>query len=140
MSEMTSSKPYLVRAIYEWIMDNGFTPYVAINANYPGVSVPQKYIENGGIVLNVSPVATNRLLINNEHLEFDARFGGLVSHIYAPIQSVKAIYARENNRGMAFDDEGMDDGDSTPPPSGSTTTEGGSGGDAGKKSHLRVIK
>lgn len=138
MSEMTSCKPYLIRAIYEWIADNGFTPHVAINANYPGVVVPQQHVEQGSIVLNISAIASKHLLITNDHIEFDARFGGLVKHIHAPIQSIKAIYARENNRGMTFEEEEEPEGGgpTAPPISGGATSA-----DAGqKKSHLRVVK
>lgn len=102
---MKSSRPYLLRAFYEWIVDNDFTPYIVINAEMPGVDVPQKYIEDGRIVLNVSPAAVRSLLLANDHIEFNARFSGIPHDIYAPMRAVTAIYAKENGRGMVFKEE-----------------------------------
>jgi stringent starvation protein B len=102
---MKSSKPYLVRAIYEWITDNNLTPYVAVDTCIPETVVPQEYIENDRIVLDISPAATNNLVIGNDSLEFKARFSGVVRDIYIPITAVMVIYAQENNRGMAFPPE-----------------------------------
>jgi len=108
---MTSSRPYLIRAIFEWIMENNKTPYVTINTKVSGVLVPEKNINpDGTIVLNVSPEATSKLIVSNEALEFDARFSGVVKHIYAPIKSVQAIYAQETGTGMVFQDEEDDGG------------------------------
>lgn len=117
---MTSSRPYLLRAIYEWLLDNSQTPYIMVNAAVAGVSVPQNFVENGKIVLNVEPNAIGNLLMANEAVEFDARFQGKPFHVYLPIESVLAIYSFENGRGMVFSDEDKaDDGDlppSTTPP------------------------
>jgi stringent starvation protein B len=136
---MTSSKPYFIRALYEWILDNGLTPYIVIDAEYPGTDVPRQFVEKGGIILNISPVAANALLVTNDHVEFHARFGGIAKEIYAPIASIKAIYARENGRGMTFTEEDTGGSDGAPPPSG---PQGGSTatGPAGKKPTLRVVK
>lgn len=101
MSE-PSTKPYLLRAIYEWCTDAGFTPYVAVAVD-GSVRVPVEFVKNDEIVLNVSALATNRLKIGNEAIEFQARFGGVPREVYVPIQRVIAIYARENGQGMAFD-------------------------------------
>lgn len=94
---MTAIRPYLIRAIYEWIVDNNFTPQITVDALLPGVHVPEKYIEDGKIVLNISPQAANKLLINNESVEFDARFSGIIWHVHVPIAAVLAIYARESS-------------------------------------------
>jgi len=101
MSE-PSTKPYLLRAIYEWCTDAGFTPYVAVAVDET-VRVPVEFVKNGEIVLNVSALATNRLKIGNEAVEFQARFGGVPRDVCVPINRVVAIYARENGQGMAFD-------------------------------------
>lgn len=102
---MTSSKPYLVRAIYEWIVDNNLTPYVAVDTCIAETVVPREYIENDQIVLDISPAATNNLVIGNDSLEFKARFGGVAHDIYIPIAAIMVVYAQENNRGMAFPPE-----------------------------------
>ncbi len=102
---LTSTKPYLLRAFYDWINDNGCTPYIIINAEYEDVEVPTQYVDDGRIVLNVSASAVRGLEVSNEALEFDARFGGVAMTVYAPIAAVMAIYAHENGRGMVFSEE-----------------------------------
>lgn len=97
----TSTRPYLIRALYEWCADNGFTPFIAVSVD-PSVRVPQEYVRDGEIVLNVSMDATSGLLIGNDAVEFKGRFGGVARDIYVPIGRVLAIYARENGQGMAF--------------------------------------
>lgn len=97
-----STKPYLIRAIHEWCADSGLTPYIAVLAD-AGVNVPQEFVKNGEIVLNVSPLATNRLKLGNESIEFQARFGGVAREVTVPVDKVIAVYARENGQGMAFD-------------------------------------
>ena len=99
--ESTSTRPYLVRALYDWCSDNGFTPYIAVRVD-ESVQVPREYVQNGEIVLNVSPDATSGLTIGNEFIEFKARFGGVPREIMVPMDRVLAIYARENGQGMAF--------------------------------------
>lgn len=101
MSE-SSTKPYLIRAIHEWCTDNGYTPYVAVAVDDKTI-VPQAYVKAGEIVLNVSAVATNRLKLGNDLIEFQARFGGVGYELSIPIGNVSAIYARETGHGMAFD-------------------------------------
>jgi stringent starvation protein B len=101
MSE-PSTQPYLLRAIYDWCTDSGFTPYVAVAVD-ESVRVPVEFVKNGEIVLNVSALATNRLKIGNDAVEFQARFGGVPREVYVPIHRVIAIYARENGQGMAFE-------------------------------------
>jgi stringent starvation protein B len=101
MSEI-STKPYLVRALFEWCNDSGYTPYVAVAVG-ENVVVPFEYVKDGEIVLNVSPLATNRLSIGNELLEFQARFGGVAREVRVPVENIRAIYARETGQGMAFE-------------------------------------
>lgn len=98
----TSTKPYLIRAIYEWCNDNGFTPYLAVAVD-ERTQVPREYVKAGEIVLNMSPMATNRLSLGNDLIAFQARFGGVARELSIPVENVSAIYARENGHGMAFD-------------------------------------
>jgi stringent starvation protein B len=96
-----STRPYLVRALYEWCTDNGFTPYVAVRVD-DSVRVPREYVKNGEIVLNISFDATSSLKLGNEFIEFKARFAGVARDIMVPLNRVIAIYARESGQGMAF--------------------------------------
>ncbi|RMT85317.1 ClpXP protease specificity-enhancing factor [Pseudomonas viridiflava] len=123
---MNSSRPYLVRALYEWIVDNDCTPHVLVNAEYPSVQVPQGFANDGQIVLNVSPSAVRHLHMDNEAVSFEGRFGGVPHTLYVPVAAILGIYARENGQGMVFDLEPsleedeeieLDDGDDTPPDS-----------------------
>lgn len=141
VSEMTSSKPYLVRAFYDWIVDNHKTPYVVVIADNPGTHVPKAYIEDGRIVLNASPEAAVNIELTNHRFSFEATFSGEPFQVSFPMSAVVAIYARENGRGMMFgedeqsmmriapsggqsdvsdteDGEGGDDDPNSPPPSG----------------------
>ena len=97
---MTSSRPYLVRAFNEWILDNDCTPYIVVDAGVQGVQVPAEHVANGQIVLNISPGAVRGLVIGNSALEFSARFGGVPMQVFIPLQAVMAIYAKENGEGM----------------------------------------
>jgi stringent starvation protein B len=99
---IVSTKPYLIRAIYEWCVDQGFTPHVAAAVDGQ-TRVPAAYVRNGQIVLNVGPEATHQLVMDNEQIAFQARFNGVVHHIVVPMGNVAAIYARENGQGMAFE-------------------------------------
>jgi stringent starvation protein B len=105
MSEAaTSTKPYMLRAMYEWCVDNGLTPHlvVAVDAN---TLVPRAYVKDGEIVLNINYSATKNLLIGNESITFSARFGGVANDIYVPVDAVRGIFARENGHGMFFEVE-----------------------------------
>jgi stringent starvation protein B len=102
---MTPSRPYLLRAFYEWIVDNHATPYLVVAADLPGVDVPREYVENGRIILNISPQAVRSLSLENHHVSFNARFAGVPYDVYVPMRAVGAIYAKENGRGMVFKDE-----------------------------------
>ena len=128
---MTSNRPYLLRALYEWILDNGMTPHILVDADVEGVDVPEHAIQKGKVVLNVAATATENLHMDNEAIEFKARFSGKPYPIYIPMPAVIAIYARENGQGMMFaqDDaevaaSGDDKPDDTPP----------------SRSHLKVVK
>lgn len=99
--DIGSTKPYLIRALYEWCTDNGLTPYLAVQVG-PGARVPLEFVKNGEIVLNISFDATSALNIGNDEIRFKARFGGVARDILVPIGQVSAIYARENSQGMAF--------------------------------------
>mgnify|MGYP000681106389 CR=1 FL=1 len=117
MQTMTPSRPYLMRALHEWILENDCTPYVLVDAGLPGVQVPEDYIQNGQIVLNVSPSAVKFLLIDDDGLSFNARFGGMPLDLYVPMVAILAIYAKENGQGMVFGSEaGAPDPDKPPEP------------------------
>lgn len=100
-TELPSTRPYLIRALYDWCSENGFTPYVAVKVD-GSVQVPREYVQGGEIVLNVSMDATSSLKLGNDFIHFKARFGGKPREIMVPIHRVMAIYARENGQGMAF--------------------------------------
>lgn len=102
---MNSSRPYLLRALYEWILENNCTPYIVVNAYAQDVQVPQDYVKDGQIILNISPVAVHALHMSNDAVEFNGRFAGIPTPVYVPISAVMGIYARENGQGMVFDAE-----------------------------------
>jgi stringent starvation protein B len=106
---MTPLKPYLIRAIYEWIVDNDCTPYLLVDATHKKAVVPTQYIEDGRIILNIRPAAVDNLFLGNDEIEFNARFSGKPMHILAPMKSVLAIYAKESGKGMVFDAENVDE-------------------------------
>ena len=111
---MTSSKPYLIRALYEWILDNDTTPYILVDTSSDQVLIPAGIASDGKVVLNLSPAAIQNLEMSNEHISFSARFNGVAQELYCPVSSLLAIYARENGEGMMFPPEESDD--STQPP------------------------
>lgn len=102
---MTPSRPYLLRALREWVLDNGQTPFVLVDPKFPGTDVPNEFIVDGRMVLNIGNDAVVGLEISNDALSFEARFNGRSRHIFAPLGAVLAIYSRETGRGMVFDDE-----------------------------------
>ena len=111
--DLPSTKPYLLRAIWEWCCDNGFTPYIAVQVD-SRTRVPREFIRDGQIVLNIGPDASNKLVIGNDFIEFQARFGGVARELSVPVGQVTAIYSRENGAGMAFEtdtDAGVAAGD-----------------------------
>jgi len=131
---MTPSRPYLLRALYEWILDNNATPHVLVNAMHSDVQVPQDYVKDGQIVLNIAPSAVKALSLGNELITFHARFRGIPMDISVPLSAVIGIYAKENGRGMMFDENGPD----TPDPDGPSNTDPAPSG--GGRPSLRVVK
>jgi stringent starvation protein B len=127
---MTSNRPYLIRALYEWIADNNLTPHILVNAELPNVEVPQNYVHDGRIVINISPSAVRNLQLGNDSIEFSGRFAGTPHDIYIPSIAVMAIYARENGQGMVFGEE--PDGGKDPPPKSQL--------DKKQKPSLKVVK
>lgn len=102
---MRSSRPYLARALYEWLVDNELTPYLVVDATQPDVEVPKQFVQNGQIVLNVAPTAVRDLFMENQAIGFNARFGGQPMQVMIPTPALIAIYARENGAGMVFGHE-----------------------------------
>ncbi|GAB4224113.1 MAG: ClpXP protease specificity-enhancing factor [Gammaproteobacteria bacterium] len=153
---MIPSKPYMIRAFHQWIVDNGWTPHIVVDAAHDKVDVPMEYVEDGRIVLNISPMACQGLHITNERIIFSARFGAVARQITMPPSAVLGIYARENGRGIIFGEDESDGSDweasaKTPlfsvlsgssdetdpkPPSGTDGTKTGSA----KKPNLKVVK
>lgn len=138
---MTSSRPYLVRALYEWILDNSCTPHVVVNALADGVEVPQEHVDDGRIVLNISPTAVQDLHIDDHFIEFNGRFAGVPRQITVPMKALMGIYARENGQGMMFEEQP----ETSPDPDPSTKDEGGASAaskaeDKLKKPALRLVK
>lgn len=114
---MTSSRPYLIRAIHDWILDNDLTPHIVVNADVEDVRVPPEYIKDGQISLNISAAAVHGLSMDNDWIMFDARFGGKSFQVSVPTSAVLAIFARENGAGMSFgEEERPDDPPPEPPP------------------------
>jgi len=102
---MTSQKPYLIRAIYDWLLDNGATPYLLVNTTYEGVKVPEAFINDNKIVLNIAPDAVQHYQADNEWVSFSARFSGKPMELFIPIEAVLGLYGKENNQGMFFTDD-----------------------------------
>lgn len=129
---MTSSRPYLIRAIYDWIVDNSFTPYLLVNAENDNAIIPREYVEDGKIVLNINSTAISNLQLSNDYIMFNARFSGKAMEVSIPVIAVLAIYAQENGQGMMFDENNNNfpptSPEDTPPPEKS------------KKPQLKVVK
>lgn len=139
---MTSSRPYLIRALYEWIVDNNSTPYMLVDAQSEEVVVPRPFVENGRIILNISPDATHSLVLGNESITFNARFSGTAMDVEVPVRCVLAVYARENGQGMMFEDQ--DDSPPEPGPDGGSGSGSGNGSgtsnDSPRKPALKIVK
>ena len=160
VARMTSHRPYLLRALYEWIVDNGMTPHVLVDARAAGVRVPAHTVKDGRVVLNIAERAVARLAMDNDGLSFTARFGGVSHPVSVPIAAVLAIYARETGQGMALPEDvgggGADAGDDpdqeadhTPDPATAAASRDGDGDDDDggddpggppRRGHLRVVK
>ena len=102
---VTPQRPYLLRAMHEWMTDNGQTPHIVVDAGFDGVDVPQQHVQDGKIILNISYAATNNLEIGNDEVRLEARFGGSPHQVSVPVRAVLGIYARESGRGMIFSEE-----------------------------------
>lgn len=129
---MTSNRPYLMRALYEWISDNDLTPYLLVDANFPGIKAPTNIAKDGRIVLNTAARAVSHLQIGNEAITFSARFGGVSHSLHVPLAAVLAIYAQENGQGMMFPTE---DAPTEPPKPEKADVD-----EAPKRPTLRVVK
>ncbi|MCK5395433.1 MAG: ClpXP protease specificity-enhancing factor [Gammaproteobacteria bacterium] len=131
---MTSSRPYLVRAMYQWVADNGMTPHLLVDVSVDGVQVPAEHVQNGKIILNIAPMAVTGLVLGDTEVTFNARFSGKAMDLFVPIDAVLAVYAKENGQGMMFsEDDGAissseDGNDPDPDP------------DKPKRPSLRVVK
>lgn len=138
---MSSRTPYLLRATYEWIVDNQLTPYLVVRAEDPRVRVPRQYVKDGHIVLNVAPRSTDMLVIGNDEIRFNARFGGVKFDVGVPIWAVVAIYARENGEGQVF---AVEEPDTPAPPPDAPADAGGDSPEAPParrgRAQLRVVK
>ncbi len=127
---MTSSRPYLIRAVYEWIAENSLTPQIVVDAEMENVNVPRQFVSEGRIVLNLSQRAVRSLVLGNEQIEFSARFGGILFQVSVPVGAVQAVIARENGAGMSFPE---DESEPEPPKDPETPEEPG-------RPALRVVK
>jgi stringent starvation protein B len=133
---MGSNRPYLLRALNEWICDNGMTPYLLVDAAREGVQVPASVVKDGRVVLNIAPRAVAHLVIDNREVRFMARFGGVSQSVLVPVTAVLAIYAQETGQGMMLPEDGaLLPDDSPEPPAGPD-----GGGESPRRSHLRVVK
>jgi stringent starvation protein B len=141
---LSSRRPYLIRAMREWMIDNDLTPHIVVNADLPEVEVPRSFVREGRIVLNISDAATDAIALGNDHIAFSARFGGTPCQVCVPIGAVMGIYARETEQGMLFGAEPEDEAASgalrsetgDDPPEGDGPPAGGGGG----RPHLKVVK
>ena len=156
MVDMTSNRPYLLRAFYDWILDNECTPYLVVEADMPHVQVPPQTIKDGQVVLNISPNAVHALQMEKNQLTFSARFGGVPFEVYIPMYAISAIYARENGAGTMFPPEEIeheDEAETSSPTLGAVESSPKADGNPseespddpgdkpkGKGSHLSLVK
>lgn len=144
MSQFTSTKPYMIRAMHEWCMDNGLTPHLLVAVD-SSTRVPMAYVKDGEIVLNINYSATKNLLIGNDAVTFSARFGGVANDLYVPIHAVRGVFARENGQGMFFQPESADENMAETGVSGPEETSVDGGEDkktkpTKKKPFLKLVK
>ena len=131
-----STKPYLLRAIYQWAIDHHLTPQILVDASIDNVVVPMEHVKDGHIVLNIHPRSVNALEIGNDYLLFSARFTGKPFEVCVPVSAISAIYSRENGQGIVFQSDGSGQ---TPPPGPATTDDGEKSGES-SGSHLKLVK
>ncbi|HYL02088.1 MAG TPA: ClpXP protease specificity-enhancing factor [Steroidobacteraceae bacterium] len=132
MTRSLPKRPYLLRAMHQWISECGLTPHVIVDAGHDGAEVPRAYVKDGKIVLNLSEGATQRLRLGNDEVQFDARFAGVVHHVHFPVTAVLGIYARETGEGMVFSEQDLGPG---PPTRPTPVEEGGQ-----RRPQLKVVK
>jgi stringent starvation protein B len=132
MARPLPKRPYLLRAMHQWISECGHTPHVIVDAGHEGAEVPRAYVKEGKIVLNLSESATQRLRLGNEEVEFDARFAGVVHHVRFPVSAVLGVYARETGEGMVFSEQDLGP---DPPKRPTPAEEGGA-----RRPQLKVVK
>jgi len=137
--DLTSTRPYLLRAMHEWMSDNGQTPLLVVDALHESVQVPDDFVEDGHIVLNISWSATRGLKLDNDFISFEARFAGAPRVISLPVAAVKGIYARESGQGMMFQDEPTA-GQSAADPDSGNDNDDGDNGPTPRRPGLRVVK
>ena len=137
---MTSQKPYLIQAVYNWVVDNGCTPHVVVHAESQGVSVPQEFVKDGQIVLNVSPTSVRGLLFDDFGISFSARFGGVPREIYLPWFAILAVYAAENSKGMGFPLEDAPKGFAEASDADEPSLDSEPPKPSKSRSHLKVVK
>lgn len=135
---MTPNRPYLLRGLYDWICDNHLTPYLLVDATGDDLSIPFEFVEDGKIILNVSPSAVRDLDLSNDYINFKARFSGQSMNVYFPVNAVLAIYAKENGRGMIFQEEEQET--DTANESISPATQNKKEPEKNKAPHLKVVK
>lgn len=136
MPSERSTRPYLIRALHEWALDSGFTPQIAVDATIPGVQVPQSFVNDGQIVLNIHPQSVHQLELGNDTISCFARFGGKSEPVVVPMRAILAVYARENGRGIQFpaEEEGVEPSPSPEPPSATVPSR------SQKGPHLKRVK
>jgi len=135
---MSSSKPYFIRALYEWIVDNNCTPHILVDAHAPATQVPLQHVnKDGQIILNISPTAVKDFFMDNTAISFNARFSGVANNLYIPTEAILGIYARENGQGMMFEPESNPTPPAAPTPPSSPAP---STGTVTKRPGLRVVK
>ena len=137
MLKAPPKRPYLLRAMHQWITDSGHTPHVIVDAGRAGEDIPHAYVQDGKLVLNLSYSATQRLKIDNDVVEFDARFAGVIHHVRIPVGAVMGVYARETGEGMMFPDQDTSPAPPEPPAPAPAPAEDGGGA---KRPQLRVVK
>ncbi|ONG41781.1 ClpXP protease specificity-enhancing factor [Alkanindiges hydrocarboniclasticus] len=145
-TEMIPTRPYLLRAIYEWTNDNKLTPYLLVNAELPNVQVPRQHVQDGQIVLNIAPHAVHHMMMDNDAVSFSARFGGVSQQLYVPMAAVLGLYARENGQGLFFDPQeyegyqaSSDSSQPQPDISATENTDNTAETTAAKKPSLRIL-
>jgi stringent starvation protein B len=137
MTQPLPKRPYLLRAMHQWITECGNTPHVIVDAAHAGAEVPRAYVKDGKIVLNLSESATQRLRIGNDDVEFDARFAGVVHHVRFPVSAVLGVYARETGEGMVFSEQDLGP---EPPKRPTPAEDGNNTSSTGRRPVLKVVK